>query len=127
MTNVFQVATLLDRELQILGLPYAVIGGVALQVWGESRVTRDVDVSVLSGFGGEREVALRILDVFPSRRPDALEFALVNRVLLCQSAEGIGIDIGLAAFPYEEAAIERRRRTELMPGVARPSSARKTS
>jgi hypothetical protein len=120
MTNVFQVAAWVDRELQALGLSYAVIGGIALQVWGESRVTRDVDISLLTGFGNERETVSRLLEVFPSRRTDALEFAVANRVLLCQSPEGIGVDIGLAAFPFEEAAIGRSRRTELIPGVAVP-------
>lgn len=28
-------------------IPYAIIGGIALQHWGEPRFTRDVDVTVL--------------------------------------------------------------------------------
>lgn len=120
MTDVFQVAAWVCQELDGLSLPYAVIGGIALQVWGETRVTRDVDISLLTGFGDEYAAVSRLIGAFPPRRADALEFALTNRVLLCQSPEGIGIDIGLAAFPYEEAAIRRSQRTELVPGVVLP-------
>jgi hypothetical protein len=44
--------TLCDKH----GWPSCVIGGLALQHWGEARLTRDVDLSVLTGFG--REAAL---------------------------------------------------------------------
>jgi hypothetical protein len=33
-----------------------VIGGIAVQRWGEPRVTRDVDLTILTGFGGEDEI-----------------------------------------------------------------------
>lgn len=33
--------------------PFAFIGGVAVQRWGEPRVTVDVDITLFSGFGGE--------------------------------------------------------------------------
>jgi hypothetical protein len=32
---------------------FCFIGGVAVQNWGEPRLTRDIDVSLLTGFGGE--------------------------------------------------------------------------
>ena len=38
---------------------------------------------------------------FSPRSPDALEFALAHRVVLLTVA-GIGVDLSLAALPYEE-------------------------
>src|SRR5512141_2545178 len=39
-----------DRELA-----FCFIGGLALQRWGEPRLTQDVDLTVISGFGREGE------------------------------------------------------------------------
>ncbi len=36
-----------SRFLDIHNVPHYVIGGLALQHWGEPRMTRDVDITVL--------------------------------------------------------------------------------
>lgn len=120
MRDIFEVAVWVHERLTSLGLVHGFIGGLALQAWGEARVTRDVDVAVMTGFGNEREVVERILGAIPSRHPDPVEFALANRVILAQSPEGIGIDIGLSAFPYEEHMLARCVEVELLPGVELP-------
>lgn len=120
MKDIFDVAVWVHERFNDLGLVHGFIGGLALQAWGEARVTRDVDVAVMTGFGNEREVVERILGAIPSRHPDPVEFALANRVILAQSPEGIGIDIGLSAFPYEEQMLARCVDVELVPGVVLP-------
>ena len=75
---------------------FCIIGGIALLRWGEPRFTRDVDVSLLTGFGREEEFIGPILSAYPGRLPDAAEFARRNRVLLLDSPQGIPIDIALA-------------------------------
>ncbi len=47
MKDVFEVAGWVSSRLDEGGFRHCLIGGVALQAWGEPRVTRDVDVSVL--------------------------------------------------------------------------------
>ncbi len=76
-------------------IPYAIIGGIALQHWGEPRFTRDVDVTILVSSGREELILQKILSVFSPRIPDALEFALKNRVCLVRSRKGCEIDISL--------------------------------
>jgi len=83
------------------------IGGLVLQRWGEPRLTKDVDLTVLAGFGGEEPVVDLLLAKFAGRRQDAREFALQNRVLLIQSGDGIGMDVALGALPFEERVMER--------------------
>lgn len=61
-------------------IPYAIIGGIALQRWGEPRFTRDVEVTILVNIGEEEEIVKSILSVFTKRIPDALEFAFRNRI-----------------------------------------------
>ena len=43
------------------------IGGIAVQRWSEPRVTRDVDLTLLTGFGGEDEFIDALLTAFPAR------------------------------------------------------------
>jgi hypothetical protein len=88
-------------------IPYAIIGGIALQRWGEPRFTRDVDVTILVNIGEEEEIVKSILSVFTKRIPDALEFALRNRICLVRSKEGCEIDISLGIPGYEEEVVNR--------------------
>jgi hypothetical protein len=85
----------------------AIIGGFAVQRWGEPRQTRDVDLTLLTGFGGESAFIDALLERYVPRRTDAREFALKHRVLLVESSEHIPFDISLAALPFEERVIER--------------------
>jgi hypothetical protein len=88
-------------------IPYAIIGGIALQHWGEPRFTRDVDVTVLVPMGKEIEGLGKILSFFPARISDALGFALKHRVCLVKSSEDYEIDISLGIPGYEEEVIRR--------------------
>lgn len=84
-----------------------IIGGIAVNRWGRPRVTSDVDLTVLTGFGGEEQVIDTLLGRYTARVPDAKQFARFRRVLLLNSREGTGIDVSLGALPFEEKVIER--------------------
>jgi len=89
------------------GISYAIIGGIALQRWGEPRFTRDVDITILVNLSNEKEILKKILSVFSPRISNALEFAIKNRICLVQSKEGCEIDISLGITVYEEEVIHR--------------------
>ena len=89
-----------------------------LQRWGEPRVTNDVDLTLLTGFDNEEHYVDELLRHFAPRVPDAKEFALVNRVLLLQSKDGIGIDIALGGLPFEEAVVTRATAFEFLPQLS---------
>ncbi len=78
------------------------LAGVAVQCWGEPRVTEDVDLTLLCSFGNETPVIQAFLSRFAPRIPDAAEFAEERRVILLKTSEGIPIDVALAGFPFEE-------------------------
>jgi len=86
---------------------FSFIGGIAVLRWGETRVTRDVDLTVLTGFGGEERVIDALLANYAARFPDTKKFALSRRVVLLNSPTGTGIDVSLGALPFEELVIER--------------------
>ena len=94
-----------------------IIGGIAVLRWGEPRFTRDVDVTLLTGFGNELAFIQTILSSgYSGRIADAAGFALKHRVLLLESPNDIPIDISLAGFPFESLAIERATLFEFEPG-----------
>jgi hypothetical protein len=96
---------------------FCFIGGLALQRWGEPRVTRDVDLTLLTGFRHEERYVDALLTRFAPRIDDARQFALHNRVLLLRSQDGVGIDVALGGLPFEEQLIARSMNHEFLPGV----------
>ena len=107
LNNILQAAVSLGQQLEILGIPYCVIGGVAVQRWGEPRQTVDVDATLLTGFGCEESTIERLLSQFNSRIDNPYEFALQNRILLLKSPQGTDIDLSFGALPFEERLIAR--------------------
>lgn len=107
MNGLFEVATTIQDFCCDRAWRFCFIGGLAVQRWGEPRQTRDVDLTLLTGFGSERPFVDELLDAFDARLPDAATFAMQNRVLLLKSPSGVGIDIALGALPFEERAVAR--------------------
>ncbi len=95
---------------------FCFIGGLAIQAWGEARLTDDIDISLFSGFGNESEIISKFLRKFRPRREDAEEFAKLFRVLLLISDDNIQIDVALGALPFEDEIIERSVLFEFIPG-----------
>ena len=65
---------------------FCFIDGLALQRWGEPRVTQDIDCTLFTGFGDEISFISDLTQNYASRVENAEDFALTNRVLLLQSA-----------------------------------------
>lgn len=97
---------------------YFVIGGLALQHWGEPRLTRDVDITVLAQPGDLEPFVDAVLNRFSPRIPDARAFALRHRVVLVQTKDGVPVDLSLGIPGYEEEAWGRAVWVEF-PGVGR--------
>lgn len=93
------------------------IGAIPLQRWGEPRVTRDVDVTLLCPFGSEAAAAGRLLAKFKARIEGAREFALQRRVLLLWSTKGIAVDVAFGALPFEERCVQRASDWPLRPEI----------
>ena len=101
-----------DRRWQ-----YCFIGGLALQRWGEPRLTADVDLTILTGFGNEAPYIEALCRAYPGRLPDAAGFARESRVLLLQSRTAIPMDIALGALPFESRVVQRAAFRRFLPGV----------
>ncbi len=90
-------------------IPYFLIGGLAVQQWGEPRMTRDVDITVLVPPEELPEAVDAVLSAFAPRIPDARAFALRHRVLLVEVDGEVPADVSLGIPGYEEEAFQRAR------------------
>lgn len=118
MLEVYRAADVLQKHCESQHWRFCLIGGLALQRWGEPRETIDVDVTLLTGFGSEERFIREILSWYEPRVTDPVGFALRNRVVLVQAPSGVGIDIALGGLPFEEAAVERSTLYEFAPGIS---------
>lgn len=117
MTEVIQAAAELQAICLAHGWQFCFIGGLAVQRWGEPRETVDADLSLLTGFGDEERFIQVLLEHFEGRIADAAQFARERRVLLLQSKKGVGLDVALAALPFEELAVKRSTLFEYPSGI----------
>ncbi|MEJ5309401.1 MAG: hypothetical protein WHX52_06485 [Anaerolineae bacterium] len=117
MENLLQSLRMLQQRLNDAGILSIVIGGVAVAVWGEPRLTRDADVKVLL----ERDDADRLLSVlasdYTSLLPDPHQALRRQAMVFVQDPWGTRLDILLADTPYDVLAIQRGRDIEVQPGV----------
>jgi len=118
VNDVIQAAAELQNFCQSQGWQFCFIGGVALQRWSEPRETVDVDLSLFAGFGQEQHFSDVLLKHFEPRISNASEFAQQERVLMQRSSKGVGLNVALAALPYEELVTQRSSFFNYPPGVA---------
>lgn len=95
MIHLFRQALEFQTSLESRNYRFCYIGGIALQHWGEPRVTRDLDVSIFTGFGGEETIVDALLGAYAGRIAGAREFALRHRVLLLTTPGGVEVDVAL--------------------------------
>jgi hypothetical protein len=115
--ELLQAAAGVQSLLQTQRWSFCFIGGVAVQRWGNPRFTQDIDLTHLTGFGAEEHFLDILLRELEPRRADARQFALLNRVLLARTQDGVEVDIALGALPFEERTIQRASEWALQPGV----------
>jgi len=86
---------------------YAIIGGIAVQRWGQPRFTRDVDLTILLPPGAEASALNQIASEFPPRISNGVAFALEHRVLPVMVPDAAEADLSLGLPGYEEQVVAR--------------------
>lgn len=107
MNSLFQAGLELQRFMEKENWRFCFIGGLALIRWGGVRMTQDIDLSLLTGFGNEERFIKGLLKNFQSRIQDASDFAFANRVLLLSASNGVPVDISLSGLSFEELMIKQ--------------------
>ena len=96
-----------------LGIPYMLIGGLAVSVWGEPRATIDADFTVWTEPDDFEQTVLRLCESFQCLTRNPAEFARGARVLPIRTAQGTRMDIIFGRLPWEKEAIGRAQQKEL--------------
>lgn len=117
MNALFEAAKELCGFMAARRWEFCIIGGLAVQRWGEPRTTLDVDITLLTGWGEEKGYVTAILDQFESRIPDGRAFALTRRVVLIRASNGKDVDLALGALPFEAGMVRRAVAVEFAPGL----------
>ena len=97
------------------GVPVMAIGGIAVAVWGEPRLTRDIDMKVLVS-RENRGPLLAMLSAFTPLQEDSDESFRRLGLAFFRDANGVRIDVMLADTIFDETAIGRARAIDFTPG-----------
>jgi hypothetical protein len=101
-------------ELERLGIPAAVAGGLALSTWKYVRATRDIDLLVSIDENAIERVLrqLRAAGLLPKRDPPSISLGQLDVIPLLYEPPDtyldIQIDLLLAKSPYHREALRRR-------------------
>jgi len=120
MTGLFEAVQEVGAFMTEREWAFCIIGGLAVQRWGEPRTTMDADMTLLTGWGEEEPYVTAVLERFESRISDGHAFALSRRVLLIRASNGRDVDIALGALPFEVEMVRRAAPVEFAPGLVLP-------
>jgi len=100
-----QVTSFLEKER----IPYMVVDGIANMIWGKTRLTQDLDITVLVKEEGVPDLIKKLAKIVQILPADPLSFWQETRVLPVVTSDRVRTDLIFARLPYEEAAIRRAK------------------
>ncbi len=103
------------HQLRKASIPYMVIGGQAVLLYGEPRLTRDIDITMGIGVDGLDKVK-KIISVIGLKSLVHKEKEFVERNMVFPTIDqksGIRVDFIFSFSPYERQAIERAKEIKL--------------
>jgi hypothetical protein len=111
--NIYDELVTVVRALAADGVEYALVGGLAVGVWGVPRATKDIDLLVRPEEVARAKTAVRAcgyaLEAVPMRFSDGMELARVSKIV---GEQLMTVDF-LLVNPNLEAAWQSRVRVEI--------------
>jgi predicted nucleotidyltransferase len=95
------------KDLAGQGIPYMLIGGLALSAWDLPRATLDVDLTLWVDAEDFERVCLELSSRYRPRIGDPMGFATKTRVLPVANDAGVRLDFLFAAYPFEKVMVDR--------------------
>ncbi len=108
------ILTRIAQHLDDASLPYMVIGGQAVLLYGEPRLTKDIDITL----GATLEELPKVLELVDAMGLEPLvdpqTFTRQTMVLPCRDpGSEVRVDLIFSFSPYERQALERARRDKM--------------
>lgn len=116
MRDPLETAWEIHQFLSARQVPYAIIGGLAVQHWGRPRLTTDLDVTVAVRAERTQAFLQDVITQFTPRVKDPEAFARSTRVILVRASNDCPIDISLAIPGYEDSVMSRVVEYEVRSG-----------
>ncbi|MBU4220176.1 MAG: nucleotidyltransferase [Euryarchaeota archaeon] len=107
----------IQNFLKDRGIPYMIIGGIGNLVWGEPRMTVDIDITVHISDTNERDFIKETGSKFKVLVGNPDEFVKKTRVLPIEITESVKGDIIFTGLEYEKMAIERAVEVEISKNI----------
>src|SRR5688500_5412539 len=97
----------LVSALERAGINYMVLGGVAVQVWGQPRFTNDIDLAVAVDPRDPSRLVEALKPMIGKMAPHAPEYVRDTGILPFTHVSGMDVDLGVSENPYLLNAIAR--------------------
>lgn len=104
-----ELLTKLGKTLKRYHIPYMIIGGQAVLLYGDPRLTKDIDITLGTGTEALDEL-LKVIKEIPLQPIPENIIDFVNRTMVLPAIHketGIRVDFIFSFTPYEHQAIER--------------------
>jgi hypothetical protein len=97
-------------------LPYMIIGGQAVLLYGEPRLTRDIDITLGVSVEHLKELLVVVQELSLKPIPEDIESFVRQTMVLpaLDETTGIRVDFIFSFTPYEIEAIKRARRIKIL-------------
>lgn len=121
MITLFEEAAELQDLLLAEGLDFFFVGGIPLQIWGQPRLTTDIDLTVFTELTNEDEKIKWFLTRYKPLIGDessTLQFARHRRVLILQSESKTEIDVMLGTLADISEELRRASYQQFTPSIS---------
>lgn len=116
-------------DLDSVGVAWCLVGGLAVSVWANPRLTRDVDIAVAVDDDREAEKLIRKLGAGKYRVEEIVEQEALGRLATArlsieEEPNGVVIDLLFASSGIEAEAVSEALQIEIFEGLAVPVAPR---
>ncbi|MFO0985265.1 MAG: nucleotidyl transferase AbiEii/AbiGii toxin family protein [Planctomycetota bacterium] len=124
MNRIDQALRRVARDLNDAGVPFALVGGLAVSSWVEPRFTRDVDLAVAVASDDEAQQLILRLTRLGYQIVALVEQEAVHRLATVRlmppgpTTEGLLVDLLFASSGVEPELVQGATSLELLPGLA---------
>jgi predicted nucleotidyltransferase len=103
------------RQFEKNKIPYIIIGGQAVLLYGEPRLTKDIDIIIGLNIDMAEKISKIMKDISLKPLPkDIIQFVKQTMVLpLIEPATGIRVDVIFSFSPFEQEAVKRANRVKI--------------
>lgn len=111
-----EILSRIGASLSRHNLPYMIIGGQAVLLYGEPRLTRAIDITLGVNIDYLDEVLSVVQEILLKPIPEDIESFVKETMVLpaIDESNGIRVDFIFSFTPYETEAIKRARKVTIM-------------